>query len=504
MENGGRQSIFEQKNKTFLMFCFCFLFGVAIFSLHESDFLLGIFFYFSCFALVALFIFFWKNYFIRFILFGVAGFLLAGFVCWNFRPNFDKNFISFYNGQKVEFVGKIITEPEMTVEKITYTVQVEQLFLPARGRVFGKVLFTLPLYNKYNYGDKVRVKCALETPTNSPNSDFAYDKYLAMKNIYSTCSFAVTEKIEESRGIKSYLYFFKDKINEQTNKLFTEPSGSLLSGILYGAKSGLPKSLLTNFQRVGISHIIAVSGYNVSVIASVLSGLFLFLQISRKKAFWLAVGLICLFVIFSGGSASAVRAGIMGIIVLLSRQVGRSSEVGRLLIFSAVIMLLFNPKLLYYDAGFQLSFLAAIGLVYLSPLIEVCFLRWEKIKNSKILTALLSVISATTASLIFTLPLILYQFKLFSLSALPVNIMVLWLVPWIMLFGFLAIVISFVFYPLAQVLAWLTEAGLRYIIGLSNFVGEQSWSAMNLSISLSVMVLWYIILGTVLIKFRKI
>ena len=129
-----------------------------------------------------------------------------------------------------------------------------------------------------------------------------------------------------------------------------------MAGLLYGERSGLPLELADNFSRTGVSHIIAVSGYNISIVALALMSLFINLGLARPRAFWLVVAGIILFVIFTGAGASVVRAGIMGLIVLLAGQLGRLSRIGNVLIFTAALMLLFNPYVLIWDAGFQLSF----------------------------------------------------------------------------------------------------------------------------------------------------
>ena len=166
------------------------------------------------------------------------------------------------------------------------------------------------------------------------------------------------------------ILWLKAQVQTQLEKLWPEPESSFMAGLLYGSKSGLPKELSNNFSRTGITHIIAVSGFNITIIASVLMTLAIAAGLDRRRAFWLVVGAEIFFVVFTGLSASAVRAGVMGVLALTAQYIGRTSRIGNALAFTAAVMVLVNPYVLLYDAGFQLSFLATIGLVYVSPWLE--------------------------------------------------------------------------------------------------------------------------------------
>ena len=184
------------------------------------------------------------------------------------------------------------------------------------------------------------------------------------------------------------------------------------------------------------------------------------------------MSLILAFVFFTGATASVVRAGIMAVIVLLAQYLGRLSAVGRVLVYAVVVMLFFNPYLLMWDAGFQLSFLSTLGLVYLVPILEPLT---EKIKVSGTSAMLLEVFITTMAAIFATMPLIMHQFGRFSVVAPLVNILVLWIIPWLMLFGFLALILSFVFFPLGQLIAWVAGLGVRYVIIVVDWFGDKSW-----------------------------
>ena len=166
------------------------------------------------------------------------------------------------------------------------------------------------------------------------------------------------------------------------------------------------------------------------------------LYIPRKKAFGLIVAGIIIFVLFTGASASVVRAGIMGIIVLLSKQMGRMSRIGTVLLLTAVVMTIQNPLVLVWDAGFQLSFISTCCLVYLSPIFV------QRCKRLPELFGLKESFISTISAIVATLPLILFQFGRLSIVAPIVNMLVLWIIPYLMLFGFFAKVFGFFLFPL--------------------------------------------------------
>ena len=166
---------------------------------------------------------------------------------------------------------------------------------------------------------------------------------------------------------------------------------------------------------------------------------------------------------------------------------------GRALLYAAVIMVLFNPYILIWDAGFQLSFLSTLGLVYLSPVLQSAVASKIKIKNS-VFIVLTEIFTTTLAAIAATVPLILFQFGRLSLVAPLVNVLILWLVPWLMLFGFLALVFSWVFFPLGQAVAWVAGLGLNYVIIIVDWFGNKSWSAVNMRLPFWAMVLMYLVL----------
>ena len=399
-------------------------------------------------------------------------------------------------GDKVEVVGVVASEPDVRQDGVRYIIQIPNskfkisnygVAAPQSDDYFrGKMFVTYDLYPRYGYGDVVRLSCRLKAP--EPIENFRYDRYLARFGVFVVCEQPKIALIRSGEGnvlLRSVLSV-KKVVADRVNRLWHEPKASFMAGLLYGYRGGLGQ-LNELFSRTGVTHIVAISGYNITIISSILLAFCVQLFIPRKKGFWLVCGGIALFVLFAGASASVVRAGIMGVVVLLAKQLGRPSRVLNVMMLTAVVMVLHNPFILIWDAGFQLSFISTLGLVYLSHPFERVFRfipEWFGLRESFV---------ATMAAIVATLPLILYQFGRLSTVAPVVNMLILWIIPAIMLLGFVAVMASFVFWPLGQVIAWIAGLGLAYIIVVVEWFAGLSFAAVDVAVPLWGMFVLYLI-----------
>lgn len=215
-----------------------------------------------------------------------------------------------------------------------------------------------------------------------------------------------------------------------------EPHSSLLVGLLYGAQSTMPDKWQEAFRRSGTMHIVAVSGYNVMLVSSVLMSVLTFTLFKRQHAYLVVLVGIALFTVLAGGDAAVVRAAIMGALVLSAQQIGRPSSALTLLLVAATVMTMFRPRLLLDDAGFHLSFLAAAGLIWLAPvyLSHLTFLPGFFRRTT----------AETAAAITTTMPIMIWNFHQWSWAALLSNIIVVPLVPIAMAAGAIAIVGSLI------------------------------------------------------------
>ncbi|MBU1952216.1 ComEC/Rec2 family competence protein, partial [Patescibacteria group bacterium] len=290
-------------------------------------------------------------------------------------------------------------------------------------------------------------------------------------------------------AILAWLYSIKGGFVQTTNRLLPEPQASFLGGLLLGAKRSIPEGLMEDFNRTGTTHIVAISGYNITIIAVLMLSLCKNIGIPRKQAFWVIIIALLFFMLITGAQASVVRAVIMGIVVLIAKQLGRLSRITNALILTAVIMLIINPKILIFDAGFQLSFLATMGLIYLSPLLEKLF-TWLP-EKFQIKESFLATLSAT----IFTLPLILFQFGRLSIVALVVNVLILPVIPVSMGLGFGAGLLSSIWLPIGKIFAWAVWLLLSYIIKIVELFSILPFASVEIpEVSWVILVLGYLLL----------
>lgn len=472
------EKIVNSKSKTFIAFCFCFLAGIFTASMINKKFDF-IYFYFLLIFLTGFTAIFWRDKKTRFVFIGLLLFLFA-FIRYDFAlPGNGKNSISYYNDTDFSFEGRVDAEPDVRIDGVGYIIKPDNFK--------DKVYFKSKLYPRYEYGDKLQIDCALQKPERI--EDFRYDMYLARLDVFSICFRPEINKIGDGKGkfvLKNILQF-KQVFAERINKLWHEPYAGFMSGLLYGYRGGLG-DLQEDFNRTGVTHIVAISGYNISIIAIILITICIHLWIPRKYAFWLISFGIFLFVIFTGASGSVVRAGLMGFLVLLAGQLGRLSRINNAMALAAVLMTLYNPFVLVWDAGFQLSFLATIGIIYLSPILK------KKLTKLPEFMGLKESVVSTISAIIITFPLILYQFGRLSTVAPIVNILILWLIPWVMMFGFLSVLVSFVYYPLGQILSWFTWILLKYITTVVEWFAKLSLASIDFTIPLWLCFILYMVL----------
>lgn len=363
-----------------------------------------------------------------------------------------------HHDRAVTIVGTIFDQPERKVDVTNYVIKVQDI--QGFEKIDELMLLRMPIQPEYYYGDKITFACKLKKPTE------AMAIYLAMQNIFTECSYPKNvAKIGQTKSIRYYIYALREHLEKQIIKLWSEPSASLNAGILYGSRSGLPKELKENFQKTSLSHILAVSGYNVSVIAVAFNNLLILIGLWKRQAFWVVAFGVTLFVIFTGAGASVVRAGLMTITVLFGEHIGRPSTVIISLLLAATLMVMEQPLTLLYDIGFQLSFAATAGLIYLSGPIK------RRLPDN----GCFEMLSVSAAAQIATTPFIVYHFGSFSLAGLAVNLLIVWIVPWLMLTGFMALIVSFVYFPAGQMMAFINQAGIAYILTVVNWFARQDW-----------------------------
>lgn len=358
-------------------------------------------------------------------------------------------------------IGIVSEEPDIRTNNIKLTINTKQLRVGNEQLdIEGQILVTANRYPEYQYGDRLKITGKLESPP--VFEGFNYREYLTKEGIYSVMSWPKIELEGSDFGnpIMKFLFSFKNKFQDTARSFISRPQEGILEALIFGNESNISKEWKDKLNLTGTRHIAAVSGMNITIIASLILYFLLSLGLWRQQAFYLSIILLALYILMIGFPASAVRAGIMGGLLMTAQYFGRLSVASRAVTFAAFFMILINPLLLRLDVGFQLSFLAILGLIYLQPI----FSNWLKIiPNPRIFPARMT-LSATLSAQVFTLPILVYNFGYISLISPITNILIVpFLAPitiLIFIFGFSGMI----FWPLGFLLSLPTWFSLTYII----------------------------------------
>ncbi len=369
----------------------------------------------------------------------------------------------------VVFSGIVAAEPDVR-DNNTKLILVETDSLnPNRLQMIsGKILATIGKYPEYKYGDELKISGRLEIPV--VFDDFDYRSYLAKDGIYSVMYYPKIEYIGKNEGGLAFIIYskilqFKDKIRNVIYENLSPPQSSILGAMILGDKSRMPEELKEKLNIVGLRHITAISGMHVTIISLILMQFLLGMGLWRGQAFYIALSFLFLFVVMVGLPSSAIRAAIMAGSLLWAQKIGRGASAFRLIVFAAVIMLAINPLLLEYDVGFQLSFLAVTGIIFLSPRLK----QWlRKVPDQKFVN-LRSILAMTLAAQAFTLPVLVSSFGRLSLIAPLCNILVLPVLPFILGSGFIFSLAGILWQPLGWVLSWPAWLLLTYVFKIAEW-----------------------------------
>ncbi len=446
------------KSRIFVLVCVSFALGVFIASVYTPG--RQIIFLPMAIAAAGFALAFYSKYFKTALAMALVFFVCAGVS--RFQSTLKDNEFGSIIETKQKLEGYIVEDIDIRTDKQMITFQ--------PNNRHQRILLTTTKANEYFYGDWVVVEGKLKEP--KIFEDFDYPGYLQRFNVYALMSYPKILVLKNSKlnPVKEALLKIKYAFARHVGKYLKEPKSSLLLGVLIGARKTLPQSVIDNFNTTGTSHIVAISGFNITIIISALAALARLF--GRRTSFWISLAIIIGFVVLSGGSASVMRAGIMGALLLISFNIGRMYAITPALALAGSGMLLINPKILYWDISFQLSFVATMGIVYLLPQLEKLMAEWPEFLGAK------GIILATFAATLTTLPLVLFYFGRLSVVALVVNVLVLPVVPWAMLFGFL-IALPLVSPGFALLADWL----LAYILKVAECFAALPFASVEVKFS---------------------
>ena len=288
---------------------------------------------------------------------------------------------------------------------------------------------------------------------------FSYSDYLARYGIYSTVRPTHIEHVGEGERSEFFALLFAARHNfeRHINLLWHEPEASFLDGLLTGSRRGIPAEVTQDFNATALTHIVAISGYNIAVVIACVVALTRFF-VRRQWQFWVVAPLVILFTLFVGSGASVTRSAIMGLITFYALCAGRQNQVTVTVLLSAAAMVVVNPLILPYDVSFQLSFGAVLGLLFVAPHLTN-YVRWVPETFG-----MREALAFTLAADIMTAPLIAVYFGRVSVIGPIANVLVTPAIPLAMLFGFVATLLGYIALPLGMLVGLLAHVLLWYML----------------------------------------
>ncbi len=438
----------------------------------------------------------------------VSGILLAAFILgfWRFEVVWQysqDNALTRLNGKTAQISGIIVNDPVFKPES--------QQTIVAPDGIDGKILVLARRYPEYRYGDRVEFGGQLETPQNFDSFD--YKNYLAKDGIYSMARFPEVHLISKGDGDIAYagLFWIKHKLEQGVNQSLPAPQNALLAAILFGDQAGLSgcsaqeieadpdcAKLKEQLNISGLRHLSAVSGTHITIMAGIIAPFLVWLGFWRRKALWATIVFIWSFILMIGLPASAVRAGVMGSLMIIAGIIGRPADILRLVALAAAFMVLQNPLALRFDVGFQLSFFAILGMVFFARPIEAK-LKFIPAKPEFLRQAPAVALSAQ----IFTLPILIYNFGYVSAYSLFANVLVEPVVPFITIYGFILAIAAAINSVLGWLLFFPMWLALSYLLAAAEFFAKLPAAAMNFEMDFLWLAASYVFLAVIAWRVRE-
>jgi len=483
----------------YLFFLLSFLFWIGVNNYFFSFFLSFIFVLLLCVLFFQVLLFYYKRSFsfliLIFIIFFSFGAYYSEYNFWVKKLREEALSASFFLGKQViTFQVKELYSVEDFSKR--YKVELKKLW----EKEFIKNTFgiaEIPFNYDIKNGDIIETEAKIYPIKNF--SSFDYKNYLLSQDIYFRIYPSFIERIWEKNPIffLRFIYNFREKLLAQIRTMYPKNEALYLGGILLWARESFSDDLKEEFNRSGLTHIIAVSGFNITILIIFVSYIFSFFPVFVRRIgiSFFVVFFVCLVWFW----APVIRAALMGLLGFYFLEAGRKISFATLFLTTIFIMLLFEPLSLNYDMSFQLSFLAVLGIVVFQKTFKKIFFfvpSFFALQESLVLTF---------SAFVFTLPLMLINFWSVSIVAPISNMIVAPTIPFAMLFWFLSLIFSSFSLFLWQFFWFLAYIFLRLTMEVVHFFGTLPFATFHISFSYFAsyfLLLYYILLGWVLMVRR--
>lgn len=337
---------------------------------------------------------------------------------------------------QVTITGAVVAEPRISKFNQQIRLSLEHMEEPQQRPLEGFAVIETGFTPRIHAGERIVVSCRAKPA--STVSNVSYAAYLRRMGVSDVCTSGVIQDHQPIQGsVVGIAARVRERVAQAIHTALPSPESDFLGGILIGADQQFPQDIKAAFQTAGLTHLVAVSGSNITLMIFFLETFLGALGMSRKSRFGVLGLFVVAFTLVTGASSSAVRAMWMGLLGVTALQLGRGSMVLRTILLAGTVMAFIDPSVVLFDLSFQLSFLATLGLVYLAPTLERV-LVWVPDQYS-----LRALLAQTLAAILATEPLILYHFGTLSLIAPLMNVLVVPLIPLIMAMGSMWLVVVF-------------------------------------------------------------
>jgi competence protein ComEC len=287
----------------------------------------------------------------------------------------------------------------------------------------------MPAYPRLIGGDTISWTGRVRALTNSD-----YDRYLAAQGLVATCEATGLSLVRHDDSPAGRLEALRQASGDALQRVLPEPGGGLAAAILIGLRDRVDKNVAAAFTAAGVSHIVAISGWNIAIVAATVAALIRGRMTRRRRAVVTILAIVA-YTLFAGASASVLRAAVMAGVALAAAESGRGSRVMVGLAWAVALMILIAPPVVA-DVGFQLSAAATAGLVeWATPLT-----KWLTLRVPRLPAALRESLGVSLAAQAATLPIVLLTFGRLAIIAPAANLVAVPLVPPVMAAGAVAFV----------------------------------------------------------------
>lgn len=409
---------------------------------------------------------------------------------WHSFQQLPANHIKHLTGREVVLTGRVSSLPTVRNRVQNLTLQT----LEANNHpVVGAVAAVIYSDDILEYGDIIKGQFGLAVPESTET--FNEVSHLLKDNILAKAESSGSVQVVTNRpDWRTPLYHLKIWFINIIREMVPEPSSSLLAGILVGSRENLSKDFKQDLNYSGTTHLVALSGYNIAIMADLATKIFKWLP--YKISLGISGLFIVAFVAMTGASSSAVRAAILGCLLLLSSSWGRRRNVTNALLLAAALMTWINPHILQHDISFQLSMAAASGIIFVTPLIlpKIPTLRF----------GLSDILATTLGAQITTIPISLHYFGGISLASILTNLLILPVIPFIMLAG---TIVTFLvgFVPQLDILSFVVLLPLTFVVAVIKYFGDLPYSYLSLPLLPAILVsIYYAVIILVVIRYHHV